>query len=227
MAVPLDPAAICLAGILACANPRLRPIALGVLLFSMAVGDFFAGLSVFHLVFRTAGLLALALAKPADAKGRTTAWHLLAHHALWSALPPELRGDFPLTYLYAVTFLQGLLFYALFSPLLPKGQSPGRQTLLTGMAIPAGVFLLWVFFRPFRVWPPPTLGDTGGLWVRLLAFPLLLLPLVSPALSRMNRKSPRKKKNTAPKAKEKSSKDKDKDKDKEKEKALTWRDLAD
>ena len=218
MAVPLDPSAVCLAGVLACANRRTRPAALGVLLLSMALGDFFAGLSVFHASFRVTGLLALALAKPGDVHGRGTAWYLLAHHALWSALPPELRGDYPLTYLYAVTLLQGLLFYGLLSPLLPKGQVTDRKAFLAGIAIPAAVFLLWVFFRPFRIWPPPTLGDTGGIWVRLLAVPLLLLPLAAPVMSRMKPKSRRKKKHPAAKTKETA---------KNKTKTVTWRDLAD
>lgn len=183
-AVPLDPIALCAAGMIAVGERRLLPEALVLALAGMIAGDLAAGLSAASMLPRALGIFLLMLVLPRKTDPLSMTLFLISTHAVWSALGPEFRGEFPFSYLYAVFFIQGLLFLGLLLPLLPNtpfrpGIFAATQILLT----PAAVLLLSLLLQPLALWPPPHLGESGNTALRVFAT-LLILPPFLPALLR-------------------------------------------
>ena len=181
-AVPLDPIAICAAGMIAVGERRLLPEALVLALAGMIAGDLAAGLTAASILPRALGIFLLMLVLPRKADPMSATLFLLATHAVWSALGPEFRGEFPFSYVYAVFVIQGLLFLGLLLPLLPNLPfRPGRFTAGIMLLIPLAVLILSRTLQPLALWPPPRLGHAGGTALRTLAI-LLLLPPFIPSL---------------------------------------------
>lgn len=182
--VPLDPIAVCAAGMVSLGERKRLPEALVLALAGMVAGDLAAGLSAAALLPRALGLLLLMLVLPRKTDPLTAASFFIATHAVWSALGPEFRGEYPFAYLYTVSALQGLLFLGLLLPLLPN--EPFRPSpFLTAnlLLIPLAVLGLSLLLQPLPLWPPPHLGQAGSTPLRILAT-LLILPPFLPALLR-------------------------------------------
>lgn len=183
-AVPLDPIALCAAGMIAVGERRLLPEALVLVLAGMIAGDLAAGLSAASILPRALGIFLLMLVLPRKTDPLSMTLFLISTHAVWSALGPEFRGEFPFSYLYAVFFIQGLLFLGLLLPLLPNTPfRPGIFAATQILLLPAAVFLLSLLLGPLALWPPPALGQSGNTALRIFAT-LLILPPFLPALLR-------------------------------------------
>jgi len=176
--VPLDPLAICLAALLAEERHGPQPALRCILLAAMVAGDLAAGLSAASWALRLAGALLLLSARPAKVDSLTQALRFAAAHAVWSALAPEFRGEYPFPYTYSVTLIQSLLFIGLLVPLLPNDAFRPGSSFLQIMGMPAAVLALWMLFAPSPLWPPPALGNFAGPWTRAGALLLLLPPLL-------------------------------------------------
>lgn len=178
-AVPLDPLAICAAGVLTLPDARFRLFGRVLLLGGLLAGDLAAGLLLPVWLPRLAGaaLLLLRTQPPRDALA--TALRLACLHAVWSAVAVEFTGDYPFFYIYGVTLLQSLLFIGLLTPLLPKDPFAPDALFWTALLVPAVIGLLWLLFPGTTLWPPPPLGTASGPVLRTLAV-LLLLPSLLP-----------------------------------------------
>lgn len=190
-AVPLDPIAICAAGMIAVGERRLLPEALVLALAGMIAGDLAAGLTAASILPRALGIFMLMLVLPRKADPISASLFLLMTHAVWSALGPEFLGEFPFSYLYTVFVLQGLLFLGLLLPLLPNQPfRPGRFIASILLLTPLAVLLLSLTLQPLPLWPPPRLGHAGGTALRTLAI-LLLLPPFIPSLIQLAKRPKR------------------------------------
>lgn len=175
-AAPLDPLALCLAGVLATASRKQTPLALSLLLAGMVAGDIVAGLPLVSALLRVAGFLALLSIKPKTLSGIWFALWFAVHHATWTAAAPEFLGLFAFPHVYLVTLTQHVLFLAAGSHLLQRGVPPrDKQAWILGL-VPLAVMFAAVTLRPSRLWPPPRLGDTWGWTGLLVVLPLVLLP---------------------------------------------------
>jgi len=184
-AVPLDPIAVCAAGMIAVGERRLLPEALILALAGMIAGDLAAGLTAASILPRALGIFLLMLVLPRKTDPLSATLFLISTHAVWSALGPEFRGEFPFVYLYTVFVIQGLLFLGLLLPLLPgRPFRPGAFNALHILLPPAAVLLLALTLQPLPLWPPPSLGQSGGTALRTLAA-LLILPPFVPTLIRL------------------------------------------
>jgi hypothetical protein len=193
-AVPLDPLAICAAGMITVGDRHNLPGALVLTLAGLLAGDLAAGLGAASILPRVLGILLLLFVLPRKIDALSTALFLIVTHAVWSSLGPEFRGEFPFVYLYALFVIQGLLFLGLLLPLLPD--TPFRPGVFaTGiiLLIPASVLLICFTLQPLPLWPPPSLGQSGDTLLRTAAT-LLILPPFIPSLiqgaKRFKRPSP-------------------------------------
>jgi hypothetical protein len=176
--VPVDPFAVCAAGLLC--SGRARPLsAAAVLLAGLAGGDLAGGLHAADVTVRLLGAAILLAALPRGTDALSATLFLSFAHPVWSALCPEFRGEFPFPYLYAVHLTQSLLFLGLLIPWLPPAPFRPAPRLLTALPLPAAVLLLW-HFSPIPFWPLPRLGDASGTAVRIFAVFLTLPPLIPP-----------------------------------------------
>lgn len=206
LTVPLDPLPVFLAAVLALPRRHHAPTLTGLLAMLLAT-DLLGGLSVSHTLLRALPIPLLFFLGHPPARPRAAALFFLFHLAAWSPLLPEFRGDYPYTYLYAVTLLQGLLFHGWLAPILvPASKQPGSNPLRS-LAPALGVALLWVLFGPRPPWPPPILGASGGPWLRLFLPLLLALPFLKHLQRRTSPKATRRKKPQSER--------------------VSWRDLAD
>ena len=178
-AVPLDPIAICAAGMISVGERRLLPEALVLTLAGMIAGDLAAGLSAASILPRALGIFLLMLVLPRKTDPLSMTLFLISTHAVWSALGPEFRGEFPFSYLYAIFVIQGLLFLGLLLPLLPNEPfRPGKFTAFQTLLAPAAVLLLSLTLQPLALWPPPSLGQSGSTALRILGTLLILPPFI-------------------------------------------------
>lgn len=189
-AAPLDPLALCLAGALASSSRKQMPLAVTLMLAGLLAGDLAAGLPVFSVVVRVAGFLALLWIKPKNLNGIWFALWFAVHHAVWTAAGSEAIGLFAFPHVYAVSLTQHVLFLASFAHLLQKGESPRRSAGWILALVPLLVLLSAVLMRPFRLWPPPRLGNTWGWSGALVVLPLLFLPFLPLLLQRAKPTSP-------------------------------------
>jgi hypothetical protein len=173
-ALPLDPLPV------AAASTRN----LLLLLPGLLLGDILAGLSIPAIATRTLGFLLLGALRP---RMTSTFLYWTLHFSLWTALPPDYRGEFALSYVYLLGLLQALLW----SGILPhRFRRPQRQDL-QHLALPMTLVLLHLIWKAPALWPLPTLGSAGPLGFRLSATLLLLAPALR-FIRRPQKSSPRK-----------------------------------
>jgi len=168
-AVPLDPLWVFLA---LGGHTRAR-IKVPALLPGLVLGDMMAALPWPVILLRAVGMMGLAWIKPGGGFHHRY-FSFMTQHALWSAVMSDWLGDYPLGHLYLVWVIQGTLWWGLTAP----AQGGGKLRPFVPLVwVPAGVGVLHLLFPAPGLWPMPRLGSQSGLWLRVGASVMLLIPL--------------------------------------------------
>jgi hypothetical protein len=143
-------------------------------------GDWMADFTWAQILMRSVGFMALA-SLPIKGDFNRLSFFWISQHALWSALMPDWQGFYPLGYVYAIGFLQGVFWWGILAPIKGGGTS---KPLGAFLIVPLGIGFLNLILPSPGIWPLPQLGDHGGLVLQVVSGLLLPVPFIVHFLSK-------------------------------------------